>query len=546
MANYSAKILNNSVRSLQAQQAVIAVTSNNIANVNTPGYSRRIVDLETGMSRSSGVGVNVGNGVNVRGISRVADEFLNKVLRDAESGQSSSQIQSEFMSRMEGLFNITGDKDTIGTLMNGFFAAANDLTTNPSSIELRSVFIQRGNDLVTKIKSSFETIANLQQEADSRIDGELAMVNAVTAEIAALNSRISSTESGGQVAADERDQRDQLMSNLAKKISYSSVELEDGSVTLSLSNGFVLVSGGNSRNLETTKVPSFAPGALPPSLSGGVLSYVVYDYDPTSGGASHLDLTQILKAGDGSIGGLLAVRGYADPTNTNSLQADGPLVEMASRIEAITRNLLTRVNTTYLGPDEDAGTAGFQPSALDLDGLTPSVYGLFDFTYALGSKDANADGLPNDLAALTVDNYSSLLSMNFSDPRRVAAARDQNAVGGATTLVPGDGRNMEALVALQTTTTNFSAGSFTLNGATYDDSFNEMITHMSGLALSSRTQEGLDIDNLNTVSARRDEVSAVSLDEEFSGLIKFQKTYQASAKLIKIADELLQQVISLI
>ncbi|RIL10773.1 MAG: flagellar hook-associated protein FlgK, partial [Proteobacteria bacterium] len=306
MTNFGAKILNNAVSSLAAQQALIANAGNNIANVNTTGYTRRSIELQTRFGGLGTTGIQIGNGVQVGGIRRIADEFLEKLLRESQASRSSYQTQDEFLSRIENLFSLTGDRPTIGSSLTSFYAAINDLSLNPSSIELRSNLIQKAQDLVENIRNTYNTLANLQSEADQRIGVELQTVNSITAQIANLNTLISQREAAGEniIASDERDARDQLLKELSEKLSFNKVELPDGSVTLTLSNGFALVNGSNSRALSLTTAPSFATSTLPPSLGGGVLGYIVYDYSAGSGTA-HVDFTQDLMAGGGSIGGLL-------------------------------------------------------------------------------------------------------------------------------------------------------------------------------------------------------------------------------------------------
>lgn len=548
MTNYGAKILNASISGLAAQQAVIAATSNNIANVNTPGYSRRVVNLQTNIISGSSAGVNVGDGVDVQGITRMTDMYLERLLKGTISDKSSYGVQSDILKRLDSLFSLDSNQQTIGTSLTSFFTAANDLAANPANIELRSNLIERATDLVNSIKSTFSSIAQLQTEVDQRLSTEVDGINSLTAQIAKLNGAISAQEGGsGKVAADERDRRNQLMNQLAEKVGISSVELPDGSVTVTLNGGFTLVSGNASRSLEVKQSPSFTTPPLPESLDGRILSYVVYNYS-SGGGQADIDLSQKLASGGGTVGGLLSVRGYADPSNTSPFQATGPLVEVASRIEALTRSLLQNINRTYLGPsDENSTTPGyFDPSSGDLDGNPPSVYGLFDFNYT-GTKDVNSNGLPDDLDILSpsVGNFSSLLQLTTTDPRKICAALDNDSADNSKSFVKGDGRNIQAIADLNTAQYTFSAGSFSLTG-TFDDLYNEAVVKVGGIVGSANTNLQTATSHNEAAQSQRDQVSAVSLDEEFSHLIQYQRAFQANGRLIKVADELLQQIVNLI
>ena len=558
MANFGAKILNNATAALAAQQTVIATTGNNIANVNTPGYVRRRAELEARIVSDSSTGVQIGSGVQVATLTRMADSYLEKLVREASGKLGASTGQVDVLQRLDSLFSLNGNSPTIGSSLNGFFDAVNDLAADPASIELRAQLIERGRDLVTTLQTTYNQVAQLQDEADNRIVSEVQETNALLTQIATLNGAISSVESGGSgaVAADERDRRSQLLEQLSGKISFNQLELADGTVTLSLSNGFTLVNGTNARQLSTSKFPSFAVPPLPASLSGGGLSFITFDYDPGAGVAD-FDLTQTLQAGDGLIGGLLKIRGYNAPTNTSPFQADGVLAQVATRIESVSRMLLGQVNTTYLGPDEDGGTAGHQPSSGDLfgvtprqtDGVTPAVYALFDFNFA-GVKDANANGLPDDLGAHAgVTSYTRLLQLGVTDPRRIAAARDSNAAVGATSFAPGDNQNMVAISAMQRANNlTFAVGgvaSYSLTGS-FADQYSETVTTVGSAVARAKSDQGVAESQLTAASQRLDETSGVSLDEEFTNLIKFQRAYQASARMIKIADELMQQIVTLI
>jgi len=537
MSNFSAKILNNSVSALNAQQAVIATSANNIANVNTPGYSRRVANLETRSGSSAGSGFDVGSGVQVSDVVRMADRFLDSMLLQAHSDNGSANTKNALLDQVQRLFNLTGEQSTIGDTLGKFFTAADDLAINPSSIELRTNFLASAQNLVDSIRSTYNSIASVQQEANRRVTTEIEDVNSLLAQIAKLNASVGAREAIGGTAADDRDQRQVLLNQLAGKINFTYLEQNDGSVTLSLPNGFVLVNNENARSLRVTSSPSFG-GSLPPSLGGQPLSYITYDY---SGGAGSQDLDLTQQFTGGSVGGLLAMRGYADPTNTSAFQATGSLVEVASRIEGLSRTLLSSVNATYLGPDRDTSTVIHNASSADLDGVNPAIFGLFTFS---GAPTTTASGLP-DLPG-TLDNYSSQLQLAFTDPRRVAAARDTSGgAPAAASYSPGDASNIRAIGNLQSQSYTFSVGNYSLAG-TFDDAYNETVTRIGNEKARAETDARVASGNLETAQNKRDEISGVSLDEEFTGLIKFQKAYQAAARMVKVGQDLLDEVIRLI
>jgi flagellar hook-associated protein 1 FlgK len=542
MANFGAKILNTAVSSVNAQQAVLAGIANNIANANTPGYTRRSVLLQNENTGSSSGGINIGSGVKVADLVRYVDEFTNKSLRESVSDKYAATTKDDMLARVESVFDLTGERSTIGGALTDFFSSLNDLAVNPSSIELRANVVQRGEDLVSAIQTSYQAISDLQQEIDDRLTVEVDAINSLTTQIADLNQAIAQVENGNTVAADERDRRDFLLEELAKKVSFSTLELSDGSVNVTLASGLDIVFGSNSRELAVTKSPTFLSGSSPALLNTGVPSYVVFDYG-TDSTPAHVDLTSDIASGSGTLAGLLQARGVYAPSDTSPFQAQGVLPETAARIEAIARFLLTDFNQAYVGADEDAGTAGHQASTGDLDGNAPSVYGFFDFQFS-GSKDVDGDGLANDVGSHTnITNYASILRLTSADPRDVAIAQDQNAAPGATSFAAGDASNLSALADLAETQSTFSVGSYSFTG-TVSQVYTDAVSYIGNAKSRASVDKTVADSNYRLAADRRDDVSAVSIDEEFSDLIRYQKAYEASARLIRMADELLEQIIN--
>lgn len=546
MTNFSSKILGNSVSAMTAQQALLSNSSNNIANVNTPGYTRRDISIQTRSDPAILDGIlRIGSGVQLGEVQRVTNRFLENSLRTAASRQGEALIKNDYLARVENVFSLSGPQMTVGSALNDFFSSVNQLGVDPSNLDLRLNVMQRGEDLVTVINNTFQEIATAQDELNYQVGQQVSIINSLTSEIAGLNHIVAQREAVGVSAIDERDQRDVLLQKLAEKISFDILETPNGAVNLYLDNGFPLVHQATSRPLEVTTSPSFATGPLPPSLSGGVLSYVVYNFG-TEAAPSHLELTPVIKRGEGALGGVLQLRGTADVTNTSAYEADGDLVRMAARVEAVTKTLLTAVNQVYRGNDEDTTTPGFEPSSADLNGNTPGVFGLFDFDFT-GVKDADGDGLASiaDLTASGIDSFSRILRLGFSNPEEFAAARDVDPADGTTAFVGGNGDNAVALAGLRTQSFGFNLGSASFTG-TFDELYNSSVSIIGSLKAAAQNEYQVAEANLLSAQTKRDQFSSVSLDEEFANVIKYQKAFQASARMIRTASEIIDTIVSLI
>lgn len=537
-------LLDISRRALQVQATSLRVLGNNIANVNTPGYNRRnaeIVSVATSGAAENGFG----QGSAISRTVRVVDSFYDRELLTRTNDRAKVETQDEFLGRAESLFPLDGSTGTIGSELTGFFSSLEDLTANPSNIALRQQVIDHGNSLVTSIRQTYGSLASLQREADTRIGYEVSEVNRIASEIAQANVKIAATETATQQDLTLRDQRDQLLRELAEKISFNTVEDSSGAVLVTLDNGFGLVTASTSRQLSFTPAPSF-DASPPPALDGGTLGYIVYDNDP-SATTQDTNIGALLAQGGGTIAGLLKVRGNQALTDSSPFDVQGDIPEVASRVEAISRWLLSNFNTTYRGADEDGGTAGNQPSSFDLNGANPQIYGMFDTTGGL--SDANGNLSPDDLAANltpTQQNFSSILSFKITDPRNIAAAYDLNPAAGATSWAPGDSTNLNNLIALRNTKYNFSVGHFTASQQTIEDVYNTTVSYVGGIKGTSANELSIANDREAQMKELRNGVSGVSLDEEFANLINYQRAFEAAARMVKTSDDLLGEIIGLL
>lgn len=547
MVNYGSKILGNASSSLTAQQALIGNISSNIANVNTPGYARRIIDLESRSARNES-SFAIGNGVDIGRLRRSTSQYLDRLVQEARADFAGNKTTHEYLERIENLFPLDNSGQPIGEALDGFFGSMRELALSPASIQLRKNVIDESSNLITAIKTTYGGLAALQEETNSKIHQELSEVNEILSGIARLNSEIKGRETTGEQAVAERDNRDQLIGKLSEKISFNLVEVSDGTVNISLKGGFTIVGGGAAKSLELHPAPSFLSGTpAPPSLQGTALGYIVYDFSGGTGNG-HIDLSSRLAAGDGTIGALLKLRGIHTTGDTSAFDATGIIPALAQRVEAITRTLLVQFNQEYLGPDRGTTPGVWAPSAGDLNGNTPDPFGFFSVDFS-GALDSDADGYPEtaDLAASGLDNFSSRLMLTSTDPRTIATARDSGSGPPAAPVFPtGDSQNLDALIAIQDQTFSFSlGGSYSFEG-TLNENYYETVGTVGNYVNSSRVDLAVSKANVQTAELQQAEVSGVSLNEEFSKTIQFQRNFEAAARLVQSTQELFQTVVELI
>lgn len=223
---------------VRASQIALSSTGQNIANVNTPGFSR----LQTQNSSLAGTGgLSVGGGVRVTSIRRLSDDFLNQQLWRANTSQHQFQTRVQYHSALEVLMAAEGSSISVG--LDQFFAALSEASASPSSMALRQQVINEAGNLSQRfnvLNSNFSAqLTSLQEQRQAMV----IEVNGLSANIAGLNQEIIETESIKGDTTALRDHRDSLIGQLSQYASLRIHETADGGLDVSLSNGQPLVSG---------------------------------------------------------------------------------------------------------------------------------------------------------------------------------------------------------------------------------------------------------------------------------------------------------------
>ncbi|MEL0106276.1 MAG: flagellar hook-associated protein FlgK [Rhodospirillaceae bacterium] len=220
---------------LLANQQVLNIISNNIANVNTPGYSRKNPDL---ISRVTG---DVGSGVIVNGVSRQVDENLLRTLRIENSTLSALQTKDDFFNRTQELFGTPGANTSIAHITGEFVNAIESLAETPSGSLEHNEMVRRADDMVTKLRQMGDTIQELRQQVDRDIALAVDEINKLISSISNLNGEISSA---GNLATDDttlRDQRDNDLARLSELIDVTSFLRPNGELVVFTTGGRTLV-----------------------------------------------------------------------------------------------------------------------------------------------------------------------------------------------------------------------------------------------------------------------------------------------------------------
>jgi flagellar hook-associated protein 1 FlgK len=470
---------------LAAQTAAIAITGQNISNVNTPGYSRQTAVLESAPFNPDQRPA-VGNGVMVASVQRTYDRFLQSQINTANSASGEQSAVQSALQRVEPLFNdLTGNG--LGTSLQNFFSAWQDLAMNPQGSAERQSVLAKAQTLVddiNRINNALNAVKNDANQSLAIITGE---INTTAEQIAELNGQIRTVQLSGGNTNQLQDTRDLLIQNLSGKVGITCLEQSDGTVNVSLSRGPQLVAGDSSATL------SLKPDPFNSGFSSIILS--------PPGGGNGTDITPLVSGADG-----------------NSGELGGTLIVRDSMVNDYLTNL-----------DELAGALAGQVNSLHSSG-----FGLNGVT---GVNFFTQPTVPTPPATYTA-GFSSTIALNITSTESIAAAAvDPTQPGNGT------GNNIRALAIadLKNRSLSMTGGSSTLS------EFYGSLVGKVGLAVQTTNQEVTQgTAMLKQLSSLRDSVSGVSLDEELIALTNYQKAFQGAARLITTGQDMIDTVLAMI
>jgi flagellar hook-associated protein 1 FlgK len=262
-----AGLLNIGVSGLLAYQTSLNTISQNIANVNTPGYSRQTTQLQATLPQAYGFGFT-GTGVEVASITRVYDAYLENNMR----GTTSTQAEFEtFYTLASQLDNVMADADVgMSSALQRFFNAVQDVADSPADPTARQVLLNEGEQLAGQFNELSTWVENTRRYVNSQMTTGVGDINRITQSIAELNQRIvlDQGRAGGQPANDLLDQRDALILELSRYVSVNTLQQDDGAINVLVGKGQALVIGSNATRLETF-IEAGDPNKLGIAMQGG-------------------------------------------------------------------------------------------------------------------------------------------------------------------------------------------------------------------------------------------------------------------------------------
>ncbi len=516
-------------RGMVTQQAALYTTGHNIANANTPGYTRQRVNFvptepypPASRNRPQIPG-QMGTGVEAGSIQRIRESFLDDQYRTEFNKIGYWQTKSEALTKMEDIMNEPSE-DGLAQTINEFWGALQDLSTQPEDSGARSVVRQRALAVIDTFKYLSNSLGAIQKDLEKQIDVEKDNLNSVLEKIGKVNKEIAAIEPHGYVPNDLYDERDLLVDELSNVLNIRVDRVKSGGKPNDIAEGkydiYLLDEDGNDILDNSGNPFKIVDGT---NLKVAQVSYTTdssITYNPVSTiEFTDLDTGAVLKNfnakdfnSSGKFQGFIESYGYVDGG-----KAVGTYPEMLHDLELMAVLFVNKFN--------DVHKTGTGLPQVDAQGniISAANTNLNFFEPFTSASPANPFGAASQIA----------LSNDIQDLRNIAASSDGS---------PGDGSNAKNLSDIKDIPLDFD-----LNG-TPDDSFNSFYQSKIGkLGVDAQLAERMAKNSTtlkDSVEMRRNSVSNVSLDEEMTNMIKFQHAYNAAARNLTVIDEMLDKIIN--
>jgi flagellar hook-associated protein 1 FlgK len=552
-------ILETGKQSLSTQQRAIQVVGNNIANVNTPGYSRQRTELLPVHPSHGGV---LKAGVSVDQVTRAFDRFLTGQVNTTASNASHTKAQADLLGQVEALFNDLGaENSSLAATLDRFFHSFQELAINPQGVPERTIVQGQGQAVADTFHALHKGLDDLQRDVNSALRDEVDQTNRVLQRIAALNNKIQQVESTPKNPANTlRDERELLLKTLSEKVAITSLEAPDGTLRVLLQGGRPVIDGGLVNPLLAT-------------VDANDPQRVVIHVEDRQGNS--LDVSAGLRSG--KLAALMDVRDtFLSQVKTDVNRLAAQLTSSVNQVHSNGYGVDGSTGNVFFVPRQATGVpraentgggllqkvAVFDPTQLTLDDYRITFVGsgppaTFDIvntstgatlaagqTYSAGTA-IRFDGIEvvigdSGLAPQSGDVFT--ISTTQDAAKTIALApgvlANVKTLAAGKTPQPGDNSNALALADL--------GAAAVIEGQTMREFYNTVV---SRLGADSQSRQELSTHQqlvLTELENRREAVAGVSLDEEQIDLIRYQQAYNAAANLIRIADEMADTIVSLI
>lgn len=541
-------------RALFTQQSAISVTGHNIANVNTKGYSRQRVNFQqtnpfpaAGVNRAEIPG-QLGTGVEAGAIERVREYFLDIQYRGENNKLGYYQSMAGSLSKLEDIMNEPSETG-LSSVLGQFWESLQDLSTYPESDGTRQVVIQRAESVIDTFHYLSDSLTSIKNDIGNEIGVNLKEINSLLKQISELNKQIGEVEPHGYLPNDLYDQRDVLVDQLSQSINIKVTRRSSGgdpaqvaegqyNITLVGNDGreTALVTGSNYMQLGFKTADHGLTYEIPPAVK----ELTVFNSD---GKSTYGDPIQFvnnngqLSFANGKLRGLIEAYGYETPSSVpGSTSVAGIFPDVLDDIDKFAftfANIFNEIHSKGYTLNNTEGSNQFfiMAPGSSADFASKSYQGA---AKALMLGDITPSGIAASTSAVK-DDSGNIISVDAGDGKNA-----DNLANIAGMLLNSTAQKLEGL----TETIDLTALSVIDSTGSLNSFFEGVI---GGIGVDAKEANRLSNNSgilAQSVDENRQSVSSVSIDEEFTNLIKFQHAYNAAARQITVIDEMLNKIIN--
>ena len=589
--------LRTALTGLSAAQTGIQVTSNNVANVNTEGYSRKYVEQKSIAISGAGTGVAVTD------IKRRVDTLIQSQLREQRTAVGDLDTTKRFLHQVEVRFGSLIEDNSLSHAIGRFSNATEALAGSPESADLRYTLINEANAVAGDIKNLYGAIQDSRLQADTEIGDAINQLNDLLQQVSSLNGQIARDDVLGSSSAELSDERDRYVDQIAELMDIKTFQRSTGEIVILTTGGRTLLDGparSLSHDPVTAMTSSIAYAAGGSSAGNGTIDGIYIGAEITAN-----DITQDFNGG--KIGALIRLRdttltathnqleelatefrfavnaahnaGTAAPppavltgalpvagADTIGASASGTFTVKIVDTSGVVAGTWTSADlSTYADVDAmmtDFNTAlspGTATMAINSDGfLTVSAAGAnrvainegtsavvdsggttFGASHYFGLNDFYTMGTTSGVSVAGTIAVRSDIATN---PNLVANATATASAGvGAVAVSVGDGSAMTALATSLAGTNSFdAAGGLPASSVSFEQYSASMLAYTVNLSANNERELSFSVSYQESLEFRASSASGVNLDEELSNMILLENAYQASARVLQVASEMLE------
>lgn len=533
-------------RGMFTQQNALYVTGHNIANANTPGFTRQRVNFVQSEAYPA-AGMNapmipgqMGTGVKAGSIERIRESFLDVQYRNEQNKLGYWESMSKSLSKMEDIMN-EPTSNGLSAVMSEFWQSLQDLATYPENEGTRQVTLERGQAVADTFHFLHESLNTIKSDLGNEVSVNLKEVNSILKQLADLNKQIGDVEPHGYLPNDLYDQRDVLVDELSNYLNIKVEKTPSGGKPQTMAEGQYNIKLVNADGTETSLVQSkdfvqlgfVGENGLSYDVPSEIGQITIFSADgkTVQGSLNFVNADDEVIFSSGKLKALVEAYGYETSDGVK-----GKYPDMLDNLDKFAFSFASLFNEIH----SKGYTLNGEQGSNQFFSVTPGSTVNFEDknSYKGAAKDITLGNLkPSDIAVSTkpiLDEEGNVIGVNAGDGKNAL-----NLANIANMLLTNETQQLEGL----TDTINLKDFSVIETGSLnffYEGIIGQLgVDAMQANRLTNNSQVLRD-----SVESNRQSVSTVSLDEEMTNLIQFQHAYNAAARQITVIDEMLDKIIN--